>query len=88
MTTRASVTMGLALAVVVLLLMLLTVAAGAAEPSPSPGAAVLLEGGDLRSEGEGPGISGSPLLVLAAVVALGLGTALGTVVLSRVSRRA
>ena len=58
----------------------------AADPTPVP--AELLEGGDLRSEGEGPGLVGNPLLILAAVVGLGLATAGVTVLLARLTRRA
>ena len=58
----------------------------AADPTATPGA--LLAGGDPRSEGGGPGLVGSPLGVLLAVVVLGVATALVTVVLARLSRRA
>jgi hypothetical protein len=56
-----------------------------AEASPTP--VPMLEPGDPRSEGAGPGLVGSPLLVLAAVVALGLTTALLTALVVRLSRR-
>jgi hypothetical protein len=56
-----------------------------ADPSAAPGE--VLTGGDPRSEGEGPGLVGSPLLILAAVVALGLATALLTIVIVRVTQR-
>ena len=86
--SRAAAALVAALLVATLLLLLLAVAAGAADaaPSPSASAAVLLEGGDLRSEGAGPGIAGNPLLVLAAVVVLGAATALVTAVLARLAR--
>jgi hypothetical protein len=72
----------------VLLALLLVVASAsslAADPSASPGD--LLLGGDSRSEGSGPGLVGSPLGVLLAVVALGLATALLTVVIARLAAR-
>ena len=68
-----------------LLLVLAAAPALGAEPSASPGG--ILEGGDLRSEGEGPGVVGSPLAILAAVVILGVATALVTLALVRLSRR-
>ncbi len=51
--------------------------------SPAATAAGLLEGGDLRSGGAGPGVVGNPLLILGAVIALGLVTALLTFVIVR-----
>lgn len=56
-----------------------------AEPALTP--AAVLEGGDPRSEGTAPGLVGSPLLVLAGVIALGLATALVTLVIARLTRR-
>lgn len=56
-----------------------------ATPSASP--AEVLTGGDLRSEGEGPGLVGNPLLILLAVVGLGLATAVVTVLLARLMQR-
>ena len=79
------------LAVVLAALAVLLVAAVAvgadasAVPSDVPGG--VLEGGDLRSEGEGPGLVGNPLLILLAVVGLGLITAALTVVLVRLIQR-
>jgi hypothetical protein len=60
-----------------------------AEPSVVPSAVpgTVLESGDLRSEGAGPGLVGNPLLILGAVVLLGLATAAVTVVVLRLSRR-
>jgi hypothetical protein len=58
---------------------------GATEPAAS--AAAVVVGGDPRSEGSGPGLVGSPLLVLGAVIALGVATALVTAVLVRLTRR-
>ncbi len=66
------------------LLVIAGVALGA-EPTAVP--AEVLEGGDLRSEGEGPGLVGNPLLILAAVVGLGLATAVVTILLVRLSHR-
>ena len=70
------------------LLALAAVSLGA-DPTASPSAVPsdVLAGGDLRSEGEGPGLVGNPLLILMAVVLLGLATALGTVVLVRLTQR-
>ncbi|MEA2026633.1 MAG: hypothetical protein U9O18_08070 [Chloroflexota bacterium] len=64
---------------------LFAAAALGADPTTAP--AEVLEGGDLRSEGEGPGLVGNPLLILAAVVALGFGTALVTLLIVRLTRR-
>jgi hypothetical protein len=44
--------------------------------------------GDPRSDGGGPGLVGSPLVVLAGVIIIGIATALLTAFLARVSRRA
>lgn len=68
----------------ILLVLLLCATAAAAEPGATP---ALLEGGDLRSDGEGPGLVGNPLLILAAVVGLGFATASLTVILARFARR-
>ena len=67
------------------LVLMLAWASIGAEPSPSP--LGLLAGGDPRSDGGGPGLMGSPLGVLLGVAAVGLATALVTVVLARLSRR-
>jgi hypothetical protein len=70
------------------LLTLAAVSLGADPPaSPSALPSEILASGDLRSEGEGPGLVGNPLLILLAVVLLGLATALGTAVLVRLARR-
>lgn len=66
-------------------LVVAAVAAGA-EPSTTP--AGLLEGGDPRSDGAAPGLVGSPLMILLGVVALGVATALVTLVVARLTRRA
>jgi hypothetical protein len=55
-----------------------------ASPSMIP---AVLEGGDLRSEGEGPGLVGSPLLILGAVVLLGVVTATATVLIAHLLQR-
>lgn len=70
------------------LLVLAAVSLGA-DPAASPTTlpAEVLTSGDLRSEGEGPGLVGNPLLILLAVVLLGLVTALGTLLLVRLTRR-
>ena len=74
-----------AVLVTVVALLTLTAAVLGAEPTAVP--VEVLEGGDLRSEGEGPGLVGNPLLILVAVAALGLVTAAVTVLLVRLTRR-
>jgi hypothetical protein len=76
-----SLTLGLTLVT------LLALAAGALGADPSAAPAELLESGDLRSDGEGPGLVGNPLLILGAVVVLGLTTALLTLLVARLTRR-
>jgi hypothetical protein len=44
-------------------------------------------GGDTRSGGEGAGLVGQPFLVAVAVVALGLASAFGTVIATRLAAR-
>jgi hypothetical protein len=65
--------------------LLLAAVAFGADPTTTP--VEVFEGGDLRSEGAGPGLVGNPLLILAAVIGLGLATALVTVVIARVLGR-
>ena len=55
----------------------------AQSPSPSGG---VIGGGDTRSDGEGAGAVGSPLLVAAGVIALGALTAAGTLLYLRLTR--
>ena len=55
-----------------------------ADPSAPP---AVLVGGDPRSDGGGPGLVGSPLVVLAGVVGIGIATALLTALLARAGRR-
>ena len=55
----------------------------AASPSPA-----IVSGGDTRSEGEGAGFVGSPLFVALGVIAIGVGTALATLVAVRLTRQA
>lgn len=71
--------------VVGLAVLILSAAAIAAAPSAAP--IDVLMGGDPRSDGAGPGIVGSPLLILIGVVVLGAGTALVTALLARLLRR-
>jgi hypothetical protein len=54
----------------------------AASPSPSG----VLPPGDPRSEGEGAGLVGAPILVAGAVLAIGVVTVVGTLAYVRVSR--
>ena len=60
-----------------------------ADPTATPSASPteVLTGGDLRSEGEGPGLVGNPLLILLAVAGLGLATVAVTVLLVRLTQR-
>ncbi len=63
---------------------LLATASLGADPSAAP--TEVLASGDLRSEGEGPGLVGNPLLILVAVVGLGLATAGVTLLIVRLAR--
>jgi hypothetical protein len=54
------------------------------QPSPTP---AVLVSGDPRSDGSGPGLVGSPLVVLVGVVGIGIATALLTALLARAARR-
>lgn len=51
----------------------------AASPSPDVG-------GDPRSSGQGPGLVGDPLFAVLAVVVIGLGTVVATLVYLRLTR--
>ena len=62
--------------------LVLATPAFAASPSPSAGT-----GGDPRSSGQGPGLVGDPLFALAAVLAIGLGALVATLVYVRVTAR-
>jgi hypothetical protein len=53
----------------------------AASPSPDPIV------GDPRSSGQGPGLVGDPLFALLAVVAIGLGSVVATLVYVRLTAR-
>lgn len=79
----------LAMSLAVAAAVMLVAATLAADPTLDPTTApvLVLEGGDLRSEGSGPGLVGNPLLVLGAVVILGASTAIVTLVLARLARR-
>lgn len=57
----------------------------AADPGPTLEPVVL--SGDPRSDGGGPGIVGSPLVILLGVVGLGLATVVVTLVLVRLTQR-
>lgn len=54
----------------------------AASPSPTTGS-----GGDPRSSGQGPGLVGDPLFALLAVVAIGLGALVVTLLYVRLTGR-
>jgi hypothetical protein len=62
----------------------LAVAMTALAASPGPTAA---SGGDPRSSGQGPGLVGDPAFALLAVVAIGLGTVLATLIYVRLTAR-
>jgi hypothetical protein len=71
-----------------LLVLIAAVAVLGIDPTASPSMIpAVLEGGDLRSEGEGPGLVGSPLLILGAVVLLGVVTATATVLIAHLLQR-
>ncbi len=72
--------LALAFAASLALTALLAPAAFAASPAPYQ------PGGDTRSSGQGAGLVGSPILVAAGVVALGIGTAAATVLYVRMTR--
>jgi hypothetical protein len=58
-------------------------APSAAADSPSP---TVVGSGDTRSEGEGAGLVGAPVLIALGVIGLGLVVAGGTLVFLRLSR--
>ena len=62
---------------------LLSLPAVALAQSPSPS---VLPGGDTRSDGQGPGLSASPLVVAAGVVAIGVAAAGATLLYLRLKR--
>jgi hypothetical protein len=70
----------LASAAGVALSLMWTAVALAASPSPDPGA-----GGDPRSSGQGPGLVGDPAFALLAVVAIGIGAVIATLVYLRMT---
>ena len=91
MTSRRSLrSIALATTQAVVVVMLLAAVSLGADPTPSPSPLpqVVLESGDLRSEGEGPGLVGNPILILGGVVILGLATAFLTTLVLRLTRRA
>jgi len=76
----------IALAVMAVLLVPATTSAQApGTPAPAVTTPPMVGSGDSRSDGEGPGIVGSPVTIAAGVVVLGLLTALGTVLVVRVT---
>ena len=83
--------MVVALGGALLVLGLFTTLALGADPSTLPTATyaptTFVTGGDLRSEGAGPGLVGNPLLILVAVVALAIGTVLVTLLIVRLTTR-
>lgn len=94
MTRRATACVRPAAAVVLVLSLFLVPVAGmaatpdadtASPPAASPPPMVVT--GDSRSDGGGPGLVGSPVVIALGVVALGVITAVGTLVVLRVSGR-
>lgn len=86
---RESITRALAAAVLGCLLLVASVSAqggepGTDRPTGSPGSTVV-GSGDSRSEGEGPGLVGSPVAIAVGVVLLGGITAAGTLIVLRVT---
>jgi hypothetical protein len=59
----------------------LACATAALAASPSP-----VVGGDPRSSGQGPGLVGDPAFALLAVIAIGLGSVLATLIYVRLTR--
>lgn len=86
---RRGLAAGLLLAALTLALAAVVLAAEPTSiPAPPTAAPVeVLEGGDLRSDGEGPGLVGNPLLILFAVVVLGTVTVGVTALVTRLTRR-
>ncbi len=80
---RARGLVRLAVGAALALVVLSVGAAVGATPGPEPS---LLVPGDPRSEGEGPGLIGSPVAVAVGVVVLGLLAAGGTIVILRLTR--
>jgi hypothetical protein len=62
------------------------VPAAAQTPTPAPSSATLLPGGDTRSEPEGPGLVGEPIVVALGVIVLGAAAAAVTLLYVRLSR--
>jgi hypothetical protein len=57
-------------------------------PAATPAVEVTIVTGDPRSDGQGPGLVGEPLLVLAGIFLVGLATVVATVVIARATGRA
>ena len=53
---------------------------------PEPSAPTVVVAGDPRSDGEGPGLVGSPIEIALGVVVLGLVTTAGTAIVMRLTR--
>ena len=67
----------------VVLVLALSGGTSATELTPPP----IVESGDPRSEGSGPGIVGSPLIIALGVVALGATTAVATAAAVKLGQR-
>jgi hypothetical protein len=78
---RAAAERGGAVVAAVVAWLLCASAALAASPSPDP------IGGDPRSSGQGPGLVGDPLFALLAVVAIGVGSVIATLIYVRLTAR-
>ncbi|MFN8519319.1 MAG: hypothetical protein U0667_08005 [Chloroflexota bacterium] len=75
-----------ALACLATLLAPIGVAAAAPTDAPSaPTAAPVIGTGDSRSDGEGPGLVGSPVGIALGVILVGAVTAVGTLVILRIA---
>lgn len=82
MTVRRGLTDALAGAAGLVAWLAFAVTALAASPSPTTA-----PGGDPRSSGQGPGLVGDPAFALLAVVAIGVGSMLATLVYVRLTAR-
>jgi hypothetical protein len=85
--------MAMILAAWLVLASMVTGSAASPDVSPAPAAtagpqptAGIIGSGDPRSNGQGPGLVGSPFAILAGVILLGLITAGGTLLYLRVTR--
>ena len=78
--------MGVVLSAAVCLVVLGATTSLAQAARPDPSAPSVIVAGDPRSDGEGPGLVGSPVLIALGVVVLGLVTTAATVLVIRLTR--